>query len=51
MSLACLFMAMCQTAASRLGPVAPPVGLVLFGVVFFLGLFLPGWRYSRAAKA
>jgi hypothetical protein len=41
--------AMCQTAASRLGSWVPALGVVLFGVVFFLGLFLPGWRYSQAA--
>jgi predicted Ser/Thr protein kinase len=28
----------------------PRVGALVFGVVFFVGLFVPGWRYSRAAE-
>jgi hypothetical protein len=29
----------------------PDVGPVVFGGVFALGLFVPGWRYSRARQA
>ncbi len=56
MSAACLLMAVVQTAVSLLGNWWPPdvsnwataVGVALFGVVFFVGLFVPGRKYSRA---
>jgi serine/threonine-protein kinase len=53
MALACVIVAILETAASRLDQRMPALtlGVVIFGVVFFVGLFLPGLRYSRAAKA
>jgi predicted Co/Zn/Cd cation transporter (cation efflux family) len=51
LSLACLLMGVCQTMVSRMGETGPAICVGLFGVVFFLGLFIPGWKNSKATTS